>query len=121
MTTMVTLSVTRGTQASGTHLQDFNVPFVEGMSILDAILWIRTNEDPTLAVRYSCINANACKECSVMVDGEIVYACTARLSEQGAKVEPLENKTLIRDLVTDILPSKEHLSAVMNPRRSKTA
>jgi succinate dehydrogenase/fumarate reductase-like Fe-S protein len=120
MTTMVTLTVTRGTQESGTHLQNFSVPFAEGMSVLDALMWIRTYEDPALAVRYSCINANACRECSVMVDGEAVYACTTRLSEQGAKIEPLENKTLIRDLVTDILPSKEHLSAVLNPRRSKT-
>lgn len=117
MTTMVALSVTRGTEETGTRLQNFSVPFVEGMSVLDALLWVRAHEDPTLAVRYSCINANACKECSVMVDGEITYACTARLSPKGAKVEPLENKTLVRDLVTDILPSKEHLSAVLNPRR----
>jgi succinate dehydrogenase/fumarate reductase-like Fe-S protein len=121
MTTMVTLSVARGTEADGTQLQDFSVPYVEGMSILDAILWIRAHEDPTLAVRYSCINANACKECSVVVDGEIVYACTARLTAQGAKVQPLENKPLIRDLVTDIIPTKERLSALMNPRRSKSA
>ncbi|MBX9592357.1 MAG: hypothetical protein K2X43_23975 [Hyphomonadaceae bacterium] len=117
MTSMVTLSVTRGTQATGTRVEAFNVPFTEGMSVLDALLWIRANADPTLAIRYSCINANACKECSVMVNGEVTYACTARLSLQGAKVEPLESKTLVRDLVTDILPAKEHLSAVLAPRR----
>ncbi|MEQ1934782.1 MAG: 2Fe-2S iron-sulfur cluster-binding protein [Fimbriimonadaceae bacterium] len=113
MTNYVQVAVTRGTEAEGTRLQDFDVPFVEGMSILDALLWIRTNADPSLAVRYSCINANACKECSVMVDGEVTYACTSRLTPKGAKVEPLEGKTHIRDLVTDILPSKEHLSAAL--------
>lgn len=114
--TMVSLTVTRGTEAEQKP-QTFQVPYTEGMSILDAILWIRANEDPTLAVRYSCINANACKECSVMVDGEVTYACTARLTPAGATVAPLEGKTVVRDLVTDILPSKEHLAAALTARR----
>lgn len=117
MTQLVPLLVTRGTEATGTRLQEFSVPYVEGMSVLDALMWIRAHADPTLAIRYSCINANACKECSLMVDGNVTYACTARLTPQGAKVEPLEGKDIIRDLVTDILPSKEHLSAAMKPRR----
>ncbi|WJR77920.1 2Fe-2S iron-sulfur cluster-binding protein [Bradyrhizobium sp. NP1] len=117
MTALVSLSVTRGTEEAGTRVQQFQVPFAEGMSVLDALIWIRAHEDPTLAVRYSCINANACKECSLMVDGEVTYACTARLTPAGAKVEPLEGKTLIRDLVTDILPAKEHLAAALKPRR----
>lgn len=117
MTGSVTLSVTRGTEEAGTHLQQFVVPFVEGMSVLDALMWIRDHQDPTLAVRYSCINANACKECSMMVDGEVTYACTARLTPAGARVEPLEGKTLVRDLVTDILPSKERLDAALKARR----
>ncbi|WP_024275234.1 2Fe-2S iron-sulfur cluster-binding protein [Hyphomicrobium sp. 802] len=116
MTTNVTISITRGTEENGQYQQDFTVPFIEGMSVLDALLWIRANEDPTLAVRYSCINANACKECSVMINGQVEYACTAKLPIKGVKVEPLENKTVIRDLVTDILPSKEHLSTLMKQR-----
>ena len=117
MTTSVTLSVRRGTEGADAELQDFTVPFVEGMSVLDALIWIRAHADPTLAIRYSCINANACKECSVMVDGEVTYACTARLTTKGAKVEPLEGKPVIRDLVTDILPTKERLSVVLGAQR----
>jgi succinate dehydrogenase / fumarate reductase iron-sulfur subunit len=52
-----------------------------------------------------------------MVDGEVIYACTARLTPKGAKVEPLEGKTIIRDLVTDIVPTKEHLAAALKPGR----
>ena len=33
----------------------------------------------SLAIRFSCINANACKECMMELDGKTVYACTARL------------------------------------------
>lgn len=117
MTKFVTLQVARGMADTGMTLSGYSVPFVEGMSVLDALIWIRENADPTLAIRYSCINANACKECSVMVDGEVTYACTARLTLNGAKVEPLENKTVIRDLVTDIAPLKERLSASLRPGR----
>ncbi len=117
MTSTVTLSVRRSTEDASGAMQDFTVPFAEGMSVLDALIWIRAHADPTLAVRYSCINANACKECSVMVDGEVTYACTARLTTKGAKVEPLIGKPVIRDLVTDILPTKERLSAVLGAQR----
>ena len=39
------------------------MPFERGQSVLDGLRWIRVNKDPTLAIRFSCINANACKEC----------------------------------------------------------
>lgn len=117
MTSSVTLSVMRGTPDSGPALTRYDVPYTQGMSVLDALLWIRANADPSLAVRYSCINANACKECSVMVDGEVVYACAARLTPAGATVEPLAGKALVRDLVTDILPSREQLGAALGARR----
>ena len=55
------------------------MPFERGQSVLDGLRWIRVNKDPSLAIRFSCINANACKECMMELDGETVYACTARL------------------------------------------
>jgi succinate dehydrogenase/fumarate reductase-like Fe-S protein len=117
MTQFVTLRVARGSQDGAMTMQEFQVPYVEGMSVLDGLIWVRGHLDPTLAVRYSCINANACKECSMMVDGEVAYACTARLASQGVTVAPLEGKTVIRDLVTDIAPAKEHLTAALKPGR----
>lgn len=113
MSEWIKISVRRGDAEQGSYVQEFSVPYSEGMSVLDALLWIRANEDSTLAVRYSCINANACKECSVQINGEIEYACTARLTEGGVLVEPLANKTHIRDLVTDIAPAKESLGKLV--------
>ena len=55
------------------------------------------------------MSANACKECMILVDGKVNYACTARLNTGTVIVEPLANKTLVRDLVTDIVPPKERL------------
>jgi succinate dehydrogenase/fumarate reductase-like Fe-S protein len=85
------------------------VPFEPGQSVLDALRWVRVHHDPTLAIRYSCINANACKECMMQLDGKTVYACTARLEAREMTIDPLPNKTLVRDLVTEIAPSDERL------------
>ena len=109
------LTVERGT-ADARYEETFDVPYSEGMSVLDALVWVRLHEDPTLAVRYSCINANACKECSVMVDGKVTYACIARLSPTGTRVGPLSSKRVVRDLVTDIVPAKEHIASALAAR-----
>ena len=85
------------------------MPFEPGQSVLDGLRWIRAHRDPTLAFRYSCTSANTCKECMVRLDGKTVYACTARLREGEMRVEPLPNKILVRDLVTEIAPPDERL------------
>ena len=107
--THATLRIRRGAPDEVSRYQDFQVPFQPGQSLLDALRWIRQHRDATLAVRYACINANACKECLMRLDGKVVYACTARLAETTMVVEPLANKRLLRDLVTDIVPPAEHL------------
>lgn len=122
MANTLKLEVARGGVEGEQQSAVYEVPYVEGMSVLDALMWIRAHTDPTLAFRYSCINANACKECSVLVDGQVVYACAARLTPQGASVKPLDDKELVRDLVTDIAPSKEHLAAALpRPRQAAQA
>ena len=83
-----------------------------GQSVLDGLRWLRINKDPSLAVRYSCINANACKECMMQLDGETVYACTARLEPREMTLTPLPNKKLIRDLVTEIAPPSERFRVI---------
>lgn len=105
------IRVFRGIAGEDPHHDSFEVPFEDGASVLDALVWIRSHRDASLAFRYSCINANACKECMVLVDGKVNYACTARLNPGTVTVEPLANKRLIRDLVTDIVPPKERLAA----------
>ena len=69
--------------------EDFEVPYEEGMSVLDALRWIRTHLDSSLAIRYSCINANACKTCMALVNGEVEYTCIAKLTPGTVTVESL--------------------------------
>lgn len=109
MTPVANLKIRRGAPGEAPRYESYDVPFESGQSVLDALRWVRVHHDPTLAVRYSCINANACKECMMQVDGKTVYACTARLEAREMTVDPLPNKTLVRDLVTEIAPSDERL------------
>ena len=105
----VELNIFRGTDSITPRFETFKVPFQQGASILDALIWINDNVDESLSFRYSCINANACKECMMIIDGQVEYACLKKLQTSGSKLEPLPNKTLIKDLVTDIVPPKEKL------------
>ena len=104
------LKIWRGLNADNGRWETYEVPFEVGQSVLDGLRWIRANRDPTLAIRFSCINANACKECMIELDGKTVYACTARLQPHEMTLAPLSNKKLIRDLVTEIAPPTERFT-----------
>ena len=109
MTECATLRIWRGTDAHAGRWETHEVPFETGQSVLDGLRWIRIQRDPTLAIRFSCINANACKECMMELDGKVVYACTERLREGDMRLAPLGNKALVQDLVTEIAPRDERL------------
>ena len=111
---VATLKIWRGVARDAGRWESFEVPFEPGQSVLDGLRWLRINKDPSLALRFSCINANACKECMIQLDGETVYACTARLEPREMMLTPLPNKKLIRDLVTEIAPPSERFS--LSPR-----
>ena len=104
---IATLKIQRGGVGEAARFERFEVPFEPGQSVLDGLRWLRAAQDPTLAIRFSCINANACKECMIQLDGETVYACTARLEPREMTLTPLPNKKLVRDLVTEIAPPSE--------------
>jgi succinate dehydrogenase/fumarate reductase-like Fe-S protein len=103
------MRVWRGTDRDHGHFDEFVVPYEDGMSVLDALRWIRAHRDSSLAIRYSCINANACKTCMALVNGEVEYTCIARLTPAAMTIEPLSKRPLIRDLVTDMVPEDERL------------
>ena len=109
MSATARLRVWRGGNPAAGHFETYEVPFEPGQSVLDGLRWIRAHRDPTLAIRFSCINANACKECMMEIDGTTLYACTERLAAREITVKPLPNKPLVRDLVTEIAPPAERL------------
>ena len=101
------LRIWRGADRDHGHYDEFNVAFEDGDSVLDGLVRIRLDTDPDLAVRFSCFNANVCKECTMLIDGEVEYACIAKLRSGLIQLDPLPNVPLIRDLVTDTLSRKE--------------
>lgn len=84
--------------------REYEVPTRKGMTILDALIFVKENLDPTLSVRYSCRMA-ICGSCGVRVNGVERLACDTQVVEIGGRtitVEPMKNYPIIRDIVTDM-------------------
>ena len=104
------LRICRGTAGDAVRYDEFTVPFEDGATVLDALIWIRNEGDPSLAFRYSCINANVCKECTIAIDGIVDYACTRRLrAGRVTTLSPLPGKPVLRDLVSETRPPRQRL------------
>ncbi len=85
-------------------IETFQVESRTGMNLLEALLRIQDQNDPTLAFRYSCRGA-VCGSCAMKVNGKPVLACrtqVASLLEKPVLVEPLPFFPVIRDLVVDL-------------------
>ncbi len=75
-----------------------------GPMILDALLWIKDNVDPTLTLRRSC-REGICGSCSMNINGSNTLACTKGMDECGkgdVVVYPLPHQPVVKDLVTDL-------------------
>jgi succinate dehydrogenase iron-sulfur subunit len=74
-----------------------------GTMVLDALLWIKNNIDPTLTLRRSC-REGVCGSCSMNIDGTNTLACTKGLDEVGGTVSvyPLPHLPVVKDLVGDL-------------------
>lgn len=73
-------------------------------TVLDALLSIKSGQDSSLAIRYSC-RMGICGSCGMVVNGKPVLACETGLldnSKDGKiEVEPMQAHPLLKDLVTD--------------------
>ena len=95
------------------HLQTFEIPYNETMSVLDALGYIKDNLDKHLSWRWSCRMA-ICGSCGMMVNGVPKLACKSFLRDypDGVKLEPLANFPIEKDLVVDMTPFIERLEAI---------
>lgn len=111
MTLTASLLVCRGGPGDPASHDRYEVAFEPGQSVLDGLRLIRATSDPSLSFRFACLNANACKECLMLLDGKVIYACTAKLEAREMRLDPLPNKPLVRDLTTAIAPPDERMVA----------
>jgi succinate dehydrogenase / fumarate reductase iron-sulfur subunit len=74
-----------------------------GPMVLDAILWIKSNIDPTLTFRRSC-REGICGSCAMNIDGTNTLACTKDLTSISGAVSiyPLPHMKVVKDLVPDL-------------------
>lgn len=96
------------------HYVAYDVPVRPGMTVLDGLIHIQRELDPTLSVRYSC-RFKICGSCAVLVDGVQMLACETQVSSLGrrVRVEPLPHFEVLKDLVVDIEPFLEQMEAAM--------
>lgn len=74
-----------------------------GPMILDAIIKIKNEVDPTLTFRRSC-REGVCGSCSMNIDGVNTLACTTGIEEVAGDVRiyPLAHLPVVKDLVPDL-------------------
>ena len=74
-----------------------------GPMVLDAIIKIKNEIDPTLTFRRSC-REGICGSCAMNIDGANTLACTMPIKDirSTVKIYPLPHLPIIKDLVPDL-------------------
>ncbi len=86
------------------HLDSFEIDLEScGPMVLDALIKIKNEIDPSLSFRRSC-REGICGSCSMNIDGRNTLACTKPIEDiQGdVKVYPLPHQPVVKDLVSDL-------------------
>jgi len=79
--------------------ETYEVPYFEGMRVLDVLLYIVDYLGEDIAFRWSCGSAR-CGTCAMLVNGKPKLTCFEP-AEKEMVIEPLPNFPIIRDLVVD--------------------
>ncbi len=90
----------------GDRLESFEIPYKDGMTLLDALHYIKEYIDPSLSYRHFC-RAGICGTCAVNINGFPKLACKEQLlpytlEEEPILIEPLNNAPILKDLVVDL-------------------
>ncbi|MEM6986903.1 MAG: succinate dehydrogenase iron-sulfur subunit [Pseudomonadota bacterium] len=74
-----------------------------GPMVLDALIKIKNEIDPTLSFRRSC-REGICGSCAMNIGGQNTLACTAGIDEYSGDIAvyPLPHQPIVRDLVSDL-------------------
>ena len=75
-----------------------------GPMVLDALIKIKNEIDPTLTLRRSC-REGICGSCAMNIDGTNTLACTKAIADCGkaeVPIYPLPHMPVVKDLVPDL-------------------
>jgi fumarate reductase iron-sulfur subunit len=115
----------RPEQEDAPHLQAFDVPYTDDMSVLQGLQYIKDELDGSLSFRWSCRMA-ICGSCGVMIDGKPRLGCKTFLRDyapDGLRVEALAHFPIERDLVAgigDFIGKLESITPYLVPREPRT-
>ena len=85
------------------YWSEYEVEVKKGMTVLDALFYIRENLDGSLAFRVSC-RMGVCGSCTMKINNKPRLACETQVMDLKSDViviEPLDNYNVIKDLVVD--------------------
>merc|ERR1712025_694133 len=83
-----------------------------GPMMLDALIKVKNELDPTLTFRRSC-REGICGSCAMNIDGTNTLACLCKISEASTvKIYPLPHMYVLKDLVPDMSNFYEQHKAV---------
>ncbi len=84
-----------------------------GPMVLDALIYIKNEIDPTLTFRRSC-REGICGSCSMNIDGGNTLACLKPIDEvKGAVgITPLPHMSVVKDLVPDLTQAYAQLRSI---------
>jgi succinate dehydrogenase / fumarate reductase iron-sulfur subunit len=93
-----------------------------GPMVLDALVKIKNEVDPTLTFRRSC-REGICGSCAMNIDGINTLACIYGLDEVkgDVKIYPLPHMEVIKDLIPDLTHFYAQHAATMPWLETKTA
>ncbi len=84
-----------------TRLDSFRIPNKEGgPMVLDALLYIKNYQDPTLGFRRSC-REGICGSCAMNINGKNGLACLTPVQPKMS-IYPLPHMPIVRDLIPDM-------------------
>jgi succinate dehydrogenase / fumarate reductase iron-sulfur subunit len=95
------------------RFDEFTVPFKQGMTVLDALMYSRDHYDSSLTFRHSCRQA-ICGSDAFFINGRQRLGCKTQLAdlENPVRVEPLPHQEVVKDLVVDMQHFYDQMDAV---------
>jgi succinate dehydrogenase / fumarate reductase iron-sulfur subunit len=92
-----------------------------GPMVLDAIIKIKNEIDPTLTFRRSC-REGICGSCAMNIDGTNTLACTKAIEdiEGDVRIYPLPHMPVVKDLVPDLSRFYAQYASIKPWLRSQT-
>jgi succinate dehydrogenase/fumarate reductase iron-sulfur protein len=102
-------------QDAAGRLVAYEVPRLDKMTVLDALLHIQRYHDRSLAFRYAC-RLGMCGTCTVMVNGIPRWSCRTSMERLGAdvlRITPLRYLPVIKDVLVDFAPFMHKYRATM--------